>query len=137
VEDAYRLAIDELPVDAEGKQGLQFVLHYSVPIFIEPIGSTMVPPKLLWDLQRHGEQVMLRVSNHGGSHAQLAALSYIDTNGHRTDINPGLLGYVLPGATMQWMLKPPAAAFPAGGTLEAMINGEKAAQNLSLADRSR
>jgi hypothetical protein len=38
---------------------------------------------------------------------------------------------------MQWMLKPPAAAFPAGGTLEAMINGEKAAQNLSLADRSR
>jgi fimbrial chaperone protein len=137
VEDAYRLAIDELPVNAEGKQGLQFVLHYSVPIFIEPIGGTMAPPKLQWDLQRHGEQVMLRVSNHGGSHAQLAALSYIDTSGHRTDINPGLLGYVLPGATMQWMLKPPAAVFSAGGILEAMINGEKAAQDLSLADRSR
>ncbi|BDU22142.1 molecular chaperone [Dyella sp. GSA-30] len=136
VEDAYRLAIDELPIDVEGKQGLQFVLHYSVPIFIEPVGAT-APPQLQWNLLRHGEQVMLRVSNHGGSHAQLAALSYIDTNGHRTDINPGLLGYVLPGATMQWMLKPPAAAFAAGGILEAMINGEKAAQDLSLADRSR
>jgi len=137
VEDAYRLAIDELPIDVEGKRGLQFVLHYSVPIFIEPTGTTKVPPQLRWDLQRHGEQVMLQVSNHGGTHAQLAALSYIDNAGHRTDINPGLLGYVLPGATMQWMLKPPATAFSAGGTLEAMINGEKAAQNLSLADRSR
>jgi hypothetical protein len=38
---------------------------------------------------------------------------------------------------MQWMLKPPATAFPAGGTLEAMINGEKAAQKMSLADRAR
>jgi fimbrial chaperone protein len=136
VEDAYRLAIDELPIDAQGKQGLQFVLHYSIPIFIEPTG-TSTPPQLQWDLQRHGDQVMLHVTNHGGTHAQLAALSYIDTTGHRTDINPGLLGYVLPGATMQWMLKPPASAFPAGGTLEAMINGKKAAQNLSLADRSR
>ena len=137
VEDAYRLAIDELPVDMQGKPGLQFVLHYSIPIFIEPTGTATAPPQLQWDLQRHGEQVMLQVSNHGGTHAQLAALSYIDTTGHRTDINPGLLGYVLPGATMQWMLKPPATAFSAGGTLEAMINGKKAAQNLSLADRSR
>lgn len=137
VEDAYRLAIDELPIDVEGKRGLQFVLHYSVPIFIEPAGTAKAPPQLRWRLQRHGEQVMLQVSNHGGTHAQLAALSYIDSTGHRTDINPGLLGYVLPGATMQWMLKPPATAFSAGGTLEAMINGEKAAQNLSLADRSR
>lgn len=137
VEDAYRLAIDELPIDVQGKPGLQFVLHYSIPIFIEPAGTTTTAPQLQWDLQRHGEQVMLQVSNHGGTHAQLAALSYIDTTGHRTDINPGLLGYVLPGATMQWMLKPPATAFPAGGTLEAMINGKKAAQNLSLADRSR
>lgn len=136
VEDAYRLAIDELPIDVQGKQGLQFVLHYSVPIFIEPAGTT-APPQLQWNLLRRGEQVMLRVSNHGGSHAQLAALSYIDTSGHRTDINPGLLGYVLPGATMQWMLKPPAAVFSAGGILEAMINGEKAAQDLPLADRSR
>jgi fimbrial chaperone protein len=37
---------------------------------------------------------------------------------------------------MRWMLKPSAAVFASGGTLEAMINGEKATQNLSLADRS-
>ncbi|HEY9133916.1 MAG TPA: molecular chaperone [Dyella sp.] len=135
-EDAYRLAIDELPVGAEGKRGLQFVLHYSLPIFIEPLG-TKVGPQLQWDLHRRGEDIVLQVSNRGGSHAQLASLSYIGTDGHRTEINPGLLGYVLPGATMQWMLKPPASAFPAGGTLEAMINGEKALQNLSLSDHPR
>ncbi|SIT43693.1 P pilus assembly protein chaperone PapD-like protein [Paraburkholderia ribeironis] len=136
VEDAYRLAIDELPVDAQGKPGLQFVLHYSVPVFIQPAGAAAAPPQLQWSLLRDGDHVMLQVSNHGGSHAQLAGLSYVDTMGRRTDITPGLLGYVLAGATMRWMLKPSAAIFAAGGTLEAMVNGEKATQNLSLADRS-
>ncbi|CAE6869202.1 hypothetical protein R69746_08296 [Paraburkholderia aspalathi] len=136
VEDAYRLAIDELPVDAQGKPGLQFVLHYSLPVFIQPAGATAAPAQLEWSLLRDGDHVMLRVTNHGGSHAQLAGLSYIDTMGRRTDITPGLLGYVLPDATMRWMLKPSAAVFAAGGILEAMVNGEKAAQNLSLVDRS-
>jgi fimbrial chaperone protein len=136
VEDAYRLAIDELPIDAQGKRGLQFVLHYSVPIFVEPAGTAGASPQLQWSLQRNGEHVMLQVSNHGDRHAQLAGLSYIDGTGHRTDLTLGLLGYVLPGATMRWMLKPSAAVFAGGGTLEAMINGEKATQNLSLADRS-
>lgn len=142
VEDAYRLAIDELPVAAPDtaanpKRGLQFVLHYSVPIFVEPAGAAAAPAQLQWSLQRIGEQAQLQVSNRGGSHAQLAGLNFIDKSGHRTEINPGLLGYVLPGATMRWMLKPSAAVFAAGGTLEAMINGEKATQNLALADRPR
>lgn len=136
VEDAYRLAIDELPVDTQGKQGLQFILHYSVPIFVEPVGPA-TSSQLQWHLQRDGEHVVLEVSNHGGSHAQLAGLNYIDAAGHRTDIHPGLLGYVLPGATMHWMLKPSATVFAAGGTLEAMVNGEKVSQNLSLADGAR
>lgn len=136
VEDAYRLSIDELPVDAQGKKGLQFVLHYSLPIFIEPALPT-APPQLQWNLLRDGEHVVLQVTNHGGSHAQLARLSYVDTSGHRTDITQGLLGYVLPGATMQWTLQSPTTVFAAGGTLEAMINGEKASQNLSLASSAR
>ena len=137
-----QLAIDELPVAtpdnaANPKRGLQFVLHYSVPIFVEPAGAAASPAQLQWSLQRIGEQAQLQVSNRGGSHAQLAGLNFIDKSGHRTEINPGLLGYVLPGATMRWMLKPSAAVFAAGGTLEAMINGEKATQNLALADRPR
>jgi fimbrial chaperone protein len=139
-EAAYRLAIDELPVaasDGKPRTGLQFVLHYSLPIFIEPAGAAAAPAQLQWALRRIGEQAQLEVSNRGGRHAQLADLGFVDRNGRRTDIQPGLLGYVLPGATMRWMLKPSAATFAAGGTLEAMINGEKATQNLALADRPR
>ncbi|MBB5359322.1 fimbrial chaperone protein [Rhodanobacter sp. ANJX3] len=137
VEDAFRVAIDELPVDMHGKKGLQFVLHYSVPVFVEPAGSSAAPPALHWALQRDGDHAVLEVGNTGGSHAQLASLSFINSAGQRSEITPGLLGYVLPGATMRWVLKPPVAVFASGGTLEASINGEKATQKLSLADRPR
>jgi fimbrial chaperone protein len=137
VEDAFRVAIDELPVDMHGKKGLQFVLHYSVPVFVEPAGPAAAPPALHWALQRDGDHAVLEVGNTGGSHAQLASLSFINRAGQRSEITPGLLGYVLPGATMRWVLKPPVAVFASGGTLEASINGEKATQKLSLADRPR
>jgi fimbrial chaperone protein len=137
VEDAFRVAVDELPVDMHGKKGLQFVLHYTVPVFVEPAGPAASPPMLHWDLQRDGDRVVLQVGNTGGSHAQLASLSFINGAGQRSEITPGLLGYVLPGATMRWVLKPPAAVFASGGMLEASINGEKATQKLSLADRPR
>jgi fimbrial chaperone protein len=137
VEAAYRLAIDELPVDTQGKPGLQFVLHYSVPIFVEPAGVASVAPQLHWTLKADGEHTSLQVSNTGNGHAQLAQMNYVDGSGHRIEISGGLLGYVLPGAAMQWTLKQSAASFAGGGTIEVMINGTKATQKISLADRPR
>lgn len=137
VEAAYRLAIDELPVRDSGKKGVQFVLHYSVPVFVRPRDKADVAPELHWRLQREGAQAALVVSNTGTGHAQLSDLAFVDRAGHRTDIAGGLLGYVLPGATMHWTLKQPAAVFAGTGTLEATINGAKATQTLSLADRAR
>lgn len=136
VEEAYRLAIDELPIDAPAGPGLHFVVHYSVPVFVEPLGAKNIAPQLQWSLRQEDEHVVLQVSNNGNGHAQLANLSFVDTAGHRTPVDPGLLGYVLPGATMHWALKPPAKVFAPGGTLEMMINGRKATQNLPLATRS-
>ena len=137
VEDAYRIAIDELPVDMHGSKGLQFVLHYSVPVFVEPAGAATPAPALQWSVQRDGDRAVLQVANTGGTHAQLAGLSFVNNAGQRSELTPGLLGYVLPGSTMRWILKTPVAAFAPGGTLEALINGEKATQKLSLADRPR
>lgn len=137
VEAAYRLAIDELPIDTKSKPGLQFVLHYSVPIFVEPAGAASVSPQLHWSLKADGEHTTLQVSNTGNGHAQLAQMNYVDGSGHRSEISGGLLGYVLPGATMQWTLKQSAATFAGGGVVEVMINGTKATQNISLADRPR
>jgi len=137
LEDAYRIAVDELPVGTQGRKGLQFVLHYSIPAFVQPAGVAEVAPQLNWSLRRDGSQVTLEVSNAGNGHAQLADLAFTDGSGHRTGISSGLLGYVLPHSTMHWLLKTPAAAFASGGTLEATINGKPATQELSLADRSR
>jgi len=136
IENAYRLAIDELPVDAPNTPGLHFVVHYSVPVFVEPVGATSVVPQLQWTLQRTGERAVLVVNNHGNGHAQVADVSFVDAAGRRTMIDPGLLGYVLPGSTMRWALKPSAAVFTKGGTLEVLINGQKTTQNLSLAGGS-
>lgn len=137
VEAAYRLAIDELPVQTPGKRGLQFVLHYSVPVFVEPQGKAEVTVNLHWQLLRDGEHMVLVVSNTGTGHAQLAELTYVNGKGKRTTIAGGLLGYVLPGATMRWPLKQPASDFAESGTLEATINGAQATQTLPLADRAR
>jgi fimbrial chaperone protein len=137
VEDAYRVIIDELPVDSEGKKGLNFVLRYSVPIFVEPAGAPASAPQLQWSLHREGDKTVLDVSNSGGTHAQVADLSFIDADGHHTDVTKGLLGYVLPGAQMRWAVKAPAAALTGGGHWEAMINGSTAPQNIPLADRAR
>ena len=136
-EDAYRIAVDELPVDTQGKKGLQFVLHYSIPVFVEPAGTADVSPQLHWTLQHNGTEATLEVSNTGNGHAQLADLAFTDKVGHRSEISGGLFGYVLPHSTMHWKLKPAAAVFANGGTLEVMINGTPASQELSLADLSR
>ena len=137
VQEAYRMIIDELPVDTAGKKGLQFVLRYSVPVFIEPSRPSAAPAQLSWAIRREGDKAVLEVANSGGTHAQLANLSFIDAAGHRTGLTPGLLGYVLPGAQMRWALKPAAKVFAGGGTLETLINGQTVQQNISLADPTR
>ena len=136
-EEAYRVIIDELPVDTQGKKGLQFVLRYSVPIFIEPAGTPASAPQLTWALRQEAGKVVLEVANSGGTHAQLADLHFTDSAGRRTAVHGGLLGYVLPGAQMRWVLKTPAATFSAGGSWEAMINGNTAPQNIPTVDSSR
>lgn len=148
VQEAYRVIIDELPVDAPAatssapinngtKKGLQFVLRYSVPIFVQPAGEAPSAPQLRWSVRDEAGKAILEIANNGGRHAQLADLNFTDTAGHRTAVNPGLLGYVLPGATMRWALKTPAATFAAGGSWEAMINGNTTQQNPQTVDSPR
>lgn len=145
VENSYRLSIDELPIKfAEQKTGLQFALSYSLPVFVKPVGITETNPKLQWSysvqpdsLQPDGKQMNLRVSNSGNGHAQLADLGFIDTAGNNINIHQGLLGYVLPGATMNWTLKVPPSALMTGGKFKVMINGTQTTQNIALDSTTR
>lgn len=136
-EAAYRIVIDELPTDAHSKGGLNFVLRYSVPVFVEPAGIADTKPHLTWKLiQQHGNAV-LDVTNDGNGHAQLSKISFTNHQGKQTVVNKGLLGYVLPGARMRWELKSPVAVFDGGGTLNARVNDEAVAQPISLDTAAR
>ncbi|MBB5874708.1 molecular chaperone [Xanthomonas sp. 3498] len=128
-EDAYRILVDELPSqDASGNAsaGLQFVLRYSVPVFLKPAVATA--PALRARLVRDGAGTALEVLNQGNGHAQLVDLQFVAGDGQRSAIAQGLAGYVLPGQRKRWPL--PAALAQPQGTFEARINGEPRAQSL-------
>ena len=140
VEDAYRLLINEVPVKLpENTSGLQFALSYSLPVFVQPVGIAKTSPQLQWSthLQPDGKAVKLRVTNRGNGHAQLAGLSFINTAGTSTDIHQGLLGYVLPGATMNWTLKIPPSALNSGGKFKVMLNGIQTTPDITLDTNTR
>jgi fimbrial chaperone protein len=140
VEDSYRVLVNELPIKSpDQKSGLQFALSYSLPVFVQPVGVIKTSPKLQWSthVQPDGKQVKLRVHNSGNGNAQLASLSFVDTVGTSINVHKGLLGYVLPGATMYWTLKTPPSALTTGGKFKAMINGTETIQDVTLDNSDR
>lgn len=108
-ERAYRIIIDELPdMELEPKAGLDFVMHYSVPVFIGNSGSSVDESFNLSDLHFSWSQekgkVFLNVKNDGNVHVQL-----VDVIGYVKDqqlkvLTKGLMGYVLPHSQMHWFL---------------------------------
>ena len=135
VEDAYRVLVNELPIKSDNQTtGLQFALSYSLPVFVQPVGVTKTSPQLQWSthLQPDGKEVKLRVSNSGNGHAKLSGLSFVNTAGTSTVINSGLLGYVLPGATMNWTLKIPLSVLITGGKFKVIMNGTQTTPNVTM-----
>ncbi len=144
-ETSYRVIVDELPVEvatgaagapaadakADAKPGLQFVLQYSVPVFLMPQGEAAIAPVLESRLIQEGQTPSIEIGNSGKQHAQIADLVFVDAKGERHMIAAGLSGYVLPGKTKRWPL-PATSLVPATGTFKARINGEPVEQSLPL-----
>ncbi|WP_440453231.1 fimbrial biogenesis chaperone [Psychrobacter sp. ASPA161_9] len=143
MEASYRILVNELPSKSpDQKAGLQFAISYSLPVFVQPVGTVKTSPQLQWhySLQPDGEQITLRVHNSGNGHAKLIGLSVVDTAGTSVNIHQGLLGYVLPDATMNWTLKIPPSTLTSGtiaGKFKVTINGTETIQDVTLdtADR--
>ena len=143
-EDSYRVLIDELPVDesqtssgdaakaAAPQGGLQYVLRYSVPIFLQPANGGSAAPKLSGKVVHEGDQAFIEVTNQGNGHAQLGNLVLVDAQGKREELSAGLVGYVLPGQTMRWPLKVSAQALASAASLKSRINSEPVEQTLVL-----
>ena len=56
----------------------------------------------------------------------------MDTAGKNTVINAGLLGYVLPGSTMNWTLNVPPSALTSGGKFKVMMNGTQTTPDVTM-----
>lgn len=140
LERSYRLIVDELPAapaaDAKPLPGnLQFLLRYSIPVFIAPDGAVRPPDGALTDLSGlsarwdTGAEPFLSVANTGRSRVRIAQLVHEDAQGRRTILSEGLTGYVLAGQTMRWTLPAAARNLPPG-QLKARINGDMQEQAL-------
>lgn len=126
-EQTFRLLVDELPQPGGKQTGVQYVLRYSVPVFVGAAGV----PSLQWSTSVDHEGVELDIHNTGTAHAQISGLSLTGADGAPVELVPGLLGYVLPGATMHWTINVPSGTNTANASLKALINGVSTDQPLS------
>lgn len=123
VERSYRLVIDEIPDPATpGVNGVVLRLRYSVPVFVA--GAAPSPaPLLAWQAQRADGEWILRLSNTGTRHAQVAAVQILGSADKPVANVDGLLGYALAQRDREWRI-PAKQAAPGPVRIKALINGD-------------
>ena len=122
VEQAFRLLVDELPAE-EPQAGVQYVLRYSVPVFVPGPPASTPAAALQWSNTIAGGSLTLDARNDGSTHARLSGAVLLRADGAPIELVPGLLGYVLAGSRMHWSLKLPAATETVGARLKVQVNG--------------
>ena len=135
VEQTYRLLIDELPSSgqADAQTGLQLLLQYSIPVFIQPTDSIAMRNglTLLNQVNFQYQNQQLIVKNNAKSHIRISELTYINPNGERLPLINGLVGYALAGQSMRWDIPESKKILP-NGKFEARINSDGLAQLLPI-----
>lgn len=118
-EETFRLIVDELPAaDETPSAGLQFVLRYSIPLFLNR--GDAADTQLQWRVSQTAEgKTQLSVKNIGTHTAQLSSMKLADVN-----LAGGLAGYVLAGNTWTATFDVPPSAFK-DGKLSVTINGQQ------------
>ena len=129
-QQAYRVIVDELPLEQPGLKGLNFVMRHSLPVFVEPAGAPAAAPQLRLGLRVKDGGLVLEAHNSGASAAQLADLRFTDAAGRAVQAHPGLLGYALPGATMRWALKLAPSARVGAQAWQMRLNGVDGPQEI-------
>ena len=146
-EKSYRLLIDELPPEvAPGRQGVQFLLQHSVPLFVLPAGvkpaieqrgKPREAAELEVQMSPAGETVQLAIRNRSAQRVRLSELSYVGPDGRPDVLEPGLLGYVLAGQQMRWSVQLAPARLSSGGSFRARLNDDPEPTALPLVPASR
>lgn len=104
-EQAYRLVVDELPGENNMalKDGVRFLLRYSIPVFVHCASALPSPQSLSFTLDTHRRPAVLKVRNNGAQHIKLSNITLMN-HGHQLSAMKGLLGYVLPHSEKEWPL---------------------------------
>jgi fimbrial chaperone protein len=144
---AYRIIIDEIPSatpdapSADGKTAaaIRFQMRYSVPLFAygaglwskddstrqrDPKGAGR--PDLSWKKVTVDGRNYMEIRNRGAVHARLTDAAF-KQGGQPRPLVEGLLGYVLPGATMHW---PIPDAVQVDQPFRVRINGAKKVETI-------
>lgn len=145
---AYRIIIDEIPsatplappADGKTAAAIRFQMRYSVPLFVygpglwskddstrqrDPKGAGK--PDLSWKKVTVAGRNYVEMRNQGAVHARLTDAA-LKQGGQPRPLVEGLLGYVLPGATMRW---PIPDTVPADQPLQVRINGATNVENIT------
>jgi fimbrial chaperone protein len=139
-ERAFRLLIDELPhgPDQPVAQGLNFLLQYSLPVFLIPEASSadiQETPQLSAKLLSADEDFLqMSVQNSGMHRVRLRDLVWEDAQGTRTVVRVGLVGYVLAGQQMNFTIKFPSPLVLGTGMLKAIVNDDRGEKELLALD---
>lgn len=139
-EQAYRIIIDEIPpavpvdkAEAGTTAAIRLQMRYSVPLFVygeglwgrpDPNGERSAQgvgqPQLSWQPVMVQGKPYVEVRNTGPVHARLTDV-VLQHGNQAKPVAEGLLGYVLPGASMRW---PAPLVAGAGGVLKGRVNGQ-------------
>ncbi|MFK0311121.1 molecular chaperone [Pseudomonas sp. NPDC090233] len=143
-EQAYRIIIDEIPSPLptdNASQGttaaIRLQMRYSVPLFVygeglwgkpDPEGkrnaSGVGKPQLSWRPVMVQGKPYVELRNSGPVHARLTDV-VVQQGSQAKPLAEGLLGYVLPGASMRW---PAPVAPSSSGVLKGRVNGQETAE---------
>jgi fimbrial chaperone protein len=145
-EQAFRVVVDEIPTAspaATSGAAVSFRMRYSLPLFsygtgmargvAANAGTIGQLPNLTWRIIGSGGERQLEVHNSGAVHARLTDVAFSRAASADDDavLAKGLLGYVLPGATMRWPLPPGTTS---ANALIAAVNGAPRARLERLPD---
>ncbi|MBB3385090.1 MULTISPECIES: molecular chaperone [unclassified Rhizobium] len=101
-EETYRVIVDELPDPARARAGtVTLIMRQSIPVFFKR--PDIKPADIVWSLKQQGNSLALIGKNNGGSRFRLSNVTLIQ-GPTKIGSRNGLVGYVLAGATMQWLM---------------------------------
>lgn len=143
-EQAYRIIIDEIPapvaptpLETGTQAAIRLQMRYSVPLFVygdglwgkpDPTGGRsddgVGQPQLSWHPVLVKGRPYVEIRNTGPVHARLTDV-VLQQGAQERPLVEGLLGYVLPGASMRW---PAPVAITASSALKGRINGQENAE---------